>query len=203
MQYHECKIYEVHGKDFVFFVPYWSILGSLIIHAVAFISFLFVFSPISLRVFKEEPLIVRLLPHRNQIAIIGISSVEIPQNSPEISSGNPPSSASSAIHFQNRVANKAATDPEEGYLPQEYLTSAAIPEDEIDLQMIPSPGEGSFRMQVWINSQGKVTKVDLDVTDAPSWFTAQVIEKFEKCRFRPGLRDDRAVASIMRVQVSY
>jgi len=94
-------------------------------------------------------------------------------------------------------------DRDEGYLPQESLSRAAVPENEIDLQDLQPPGAGSFKMQVWINSQGKVTRVDLEESDVPSWFTDQVVDRFKKSWFKPGQRDEKPVASIMRVEVNF
>lgn len=97
----------------------------------------------------------------------------------------------------------ATVDFDEGYLPQEFLSRAAIPEDEIDLQEIPPPGTGSFRMLVWINSRGDVARIDLDDSDVPAWFSQEVVDRFKKARFKPGLRDEKPAASIMRIEVNY
>lgn len=125
------------------------------------------------------------------------------------SEGGEPRGGEGAVDKVAATANKlgdglnAVVDSDEGYLPQEFLSRAAIPEDEIDLQEIPPPGTGSFRMLVWINSRGDVARIDLDNSDVPAWFSEQVVDRFKKSRFRPGLRDEKPVASIMRVEVTY
>ena len=105
---------------------------------------------------------------------------------------------------QNHLDPDETADPDEGYLPREYLSQSAIPEDEIDLNDIQPLGiPGSFRMQVWINSRGQVTGIYLDETELPSWFTDKIIDRFAKSAFTPAQRDGSPVASIMRIEVDF
>lgn len=74
--------------------------------------------------------------------------------------------------------------------------------DEIDLQDISSPEEGAFRMYLWIDSRGRVTRVDVQDPKVDAWFVDQIVERFRKSRFTPGLRG-KPVAAIMHVEVSF
>ena len=100
-------------------------------------------------------------------------------------------------------APDSAAGNEEGYLPQEFLSRAATPADDIDLQDIFAPEEGLFKMYLWIDSSGKVTRVDVQDTEVAGWFVDQVVERFKRSRFTPGLLGGRPVAAIMHIEVVF
>jgi hypothetical protein len=109
-----------------------------------------------------------------------------------------------AVTPPQQAASEPSADPNEGYLPSELLSDAATPTSEVDLQDIASP-ETAGRMQLllWISSAGDVVKVDVEVTEAPDWFTNQVISRFQQTRFEPGRKDGQAVDSLMRIEVVF
>lgn len=95
-------------------------------------------------------------------------------------------------------------DSENGYLPAEFLSRTALPASEIELQDIASPETpGRLQLLLWINQAGEVTQVDVELTEAPDWFTQQVTQRFKQAVFEPGLRAGRAVASLMRIEVLF
>ncbi len=110
----------------------------------------------------------------------------------------------SSTSLNNRwESSDLLTGMEEGYLPQEFLSRTAFPVDDIDLQDISSPEEGVFQMYLWIDSRGRVTRVDVQDSNAADWFVDQIVERFKKSRFTPGLRGDKPVAAIMHVEVVF
>lgn len=92
---------------------------------------------------------------------------------------------------------------DDGYLPQELLSRAAIPEDDIDLQDITPPGEGAFQMYLWVDSRGDVTRIDVQKSEVAEWFVEKVVDRFKKSKFKPGLRDNKPVAAIMHIEVFF
>ena len=58
-------------------------------------------------------------------------------------------------------------------------------------------------MNLWINKDGAVTQIDQEDSEVPVWFTDRIIEKFKQSRFIPGIREDKPVASILRVEVTF
>ena len=96
-----------------------------------------------------------------------------------------------------------AVDQDEVYLPQEVLTTAATPNEEIDLQGESPPGPGGFLITLWISKDGLVTQVDLKDSETPIWFTDRIIEIFKQSRFVPGMREDRPVASTLLVEITF
>lgn len=95
-------------------------------------------------------------------------------------------------------------DSENGYLPAEFLSRTALPASEIELQDIAAPeAPGRLQLLLWINQTGEVTQVDVEVSEAPDWFTQQVTRRFKQAVFEPGLRAGRAVASLMRIEVLF
>jgi len=101
-------------------------------------------------------------------------------------------------------ATEPPSDSENGYLPSEFLSSVALPTKEIELQDIASPeAAGRLQLLLWINQTGEVTQVDVEVSEAPDWFTQQVAQRFKQAGFEPGRRDGQPVASLMRIEVLF
>ena len=104
---------------------------------------------------------------------------------------------------RNSSPNDAA-DTDEGYLPRAFLSQSATPDHDINFDEINAPETGgTLEMRLWINSYGDVTAVDLYATEAPSWFTEMVVDKFANSRFRPALKNGKPVASIMPIEVFF
>ncbi|MBT3065731.1 hypothetical protein [Rhodoferax sp. U11-2br] len=109
-----------------------------------------------------------------------------------------------ALTPQQQPSPELPSDSENGYLPSEFLSRVALPASEIELEDIASPEvPGRLQLLLWINQAGEVTQVDVELTEAPDWFTQEVTQRFKQAVFEPGLRAGRAVASLMRIEVLF
>ena len=177
-----------------------SLVGSLLIHAL----FLALFFVNWTHIFR--------IPHAEERLVVRLTLGADPSAARVAKTLYARAGEKGAVKERPALAPRPATapgndsltlDPDEGYLPPELLSRAAIPEDEIKLEDIEPPASGSFRMQLWINSRGKVARIDVEPSDVPAWFTDQIVARFASAWFSPALRDDKRVASIMRVEVIF
>ena len=192
------------GEGLCFFIKARFIVASLLFHSLTLGLLSMSWHPITWRTLKEDRMVVRLLPQATKKIVLDPTSVQHTINEPFSHAKAQNIKVPDVDSASNKVTGSDTTDHDEGYLPQRFLSNAATPEDEIDLQDIQPPeATGTFRMLVWINSRGKVTRVDVDETETPSWFVDQVINKFRESQFKPGLRDGIPVASIIHVEVNF
>jgi len=92
----------------------------------------------------------------------------------------------------------------EAFLPQEYLTRQPRPQSELSLEDITQPEQpGTFQMHLWINRRGETVYIETGEATAPTRFVEQIAARFETTRFAPGERHGVAVASIIRIEISY
>jgi hypothetical protein len=179
------------------------LLGSVLLHLLLFWPLGKTWRLISWLPWQRDRMVVRMIPrsaHANQLQAQGARpDPGEPKPAQARTAPEPQAPATS-----DELPPAQSGDPDEGYLPQEYLSNAARPEDDIDLQDIVQPAvPGSLQLQVWIDHRGVVTRVDLGASEAPGWFTDQVIDRFKQSRFNPGQRDGKPVACIMRIEVVY
>ena len=75
---------------------------------------------------------------------------------------------------------------------------------ELDAPQIrPIIASGKMVLKLWINAFGAVADVEVERTDLPEVFSRTAVEAFKALRFQPGERNGQAVATIMRIEVTY
>lgn len=183
------------------------VLLSLLLHGIVLGTSSMNWHPVASPPRNKAPMTVRL-PLSNQEMAKAPSSIRHTENEhiaqEKGQEATPKAGLPAVDDAQKHLDADETADPDEGYLRREYLSLPAIPEDEINLSDIQTPGmQGTFRIQVWINSRGQVTGIYLDETELPSWFTDQIIDRFAKSAFTPAQRNERTVASIMRIEVDF
>ena len=206
----------------VWSIPIWALLGSVMLHALLLWPFGWHWRLPSWLGGRPQRMVVRVLAPPAQparLSLVSPSPVDpatplSPEKQPvtEMATATPaptPASASASASAPaptptEQPVSTPSDDPDEGYLPSELLSRPATPVGDIELQSIASPEtSGRLQLVLWINKAGEVVKVDIEVTEGPSWFTDQVIDRFQQTRFEPGLKDGQPVASLMRIEVSF
>lgn len=183
-------------------IPARPVLWSILLHGLV-ISMFLIGGGTGLRYASSgELLSVRLLADNGQESLDSALPDSNVSNSAVENVANQSALSSTPVR-KMWEAPDLQTWSEEGYLPQEFLSRAAFPVDDIDLQDISSPEEGAFQMYLWIDSRGKVTRVDVQDSKVAAWFVDQIVERFKRSRFTPGLRGDRPVAAIMHIEVVF
>jgi len=181
-------------------IPAWAVLASILIHAFV-IALVWHSAPFPLHENRRRPITLRL---PRQSDIIWTSYGSHLGDSKNEKAWQPRKAASPHNSGGHATENPATTaNQDEVYLPQEVLTAAATPSEEIDLQGESPPGPGGFRITLWISKDGLVTQVDLEDSETPIWFTDRIIEIFKQSKFVPGMREDRPVASTLLVEVTF
>lgn len=183
-------------------IPAQPVLWSILFHVLVISIFLVGGSTGFRYASTGEMLSVRLLADHDQESLDSAIPASNVRN-PSVENVANQSALSGARLSKMWEAPDLLAGSEEGYLPPEFLSRAAFPVDDIDLQDISSPEEGSFQMYLWIDSRGKVTRVDVQESKVAAWFVDQIVERFKSSRFTPGLRGDRPVAAIMHVEVVF
>jgi hypothetical protein len=188
-------------------MPFWALLMSVVLHALLLGCFGgSCHLPSWLRA-RQERLVVKLIPQHGQSEQpASITLVKHAQDdlAPPVLPATQAISEKVAPAPQPPASNASPQDTDDGYLPSEFLSQTAIPTSDIDLQDIASPeAPGRLQLLLWINKAGEVTKVDVELTEAPQWFSAQVIDRFKQAPFVPGQRDNKPEASLMRIEVSF
>jgi hypothetical protein len=184
-------------------IPILALLGSLLLHVIVLWSFgNSWYLPSWLRG-QQEKLVVRVmaptaqtdLPTRVNPAQVDLAAPISPEKQP----------VSEKAVAPNQPADTAQSqDSDDGYLPPEFLSRTAKSTSNINLQDIEAPDiPGRLQLLLWINKEGEVTKIDIEIIDAPDWFTNRVMGRFKQARFEPGLRDGKPVASLMHIEVSF
>lgn len=205
MNFAPFQINDKKSKDRPYENLIWSLLGSIAFHGL-----LLLFTRDTLHLFswhpsqKESRLTVKLAHTKTASSITKANLPNSPPPTLAKTDKKNTASISDAPQIANTEGNSDNTfDPDEGYLPQAYVTQTATPESEIDLSSITSPIPGKFQMYIWINSLGQVTKVEPEESDTPSWLSGEVIDVFSNTRFIPARRNEKPVASIMHIEVVY
>ena len=181
-------------------LPAWSVLASILFHAVVATFGWYALSPVYIDNFRLR---ATLRPARH--TKIAWTSNAFQQHDANIERGRGGARAEPEGHVdRDRQEQVVPTNsPDEVYLPQELLTQPAMPAQEIDLQGDAPLGPGSFRMRLWISKDGVVTKIELEDTNIPAWFTDRITEQFRQSKFVPGIRNDQSIASILRVEITF
>jgi hypothetical protein len=184
-------------------IPIWALLGSLLLHVVVLGAFGNSWHLPSWLRGQPEKLVVRVIAPTAQVALpTRISQAQVDLAAP-ISPEKQPVSKKAVTPTQP-AATAPSQDSDDGYLPSEFLSCTAKPTSDINLQDIAPPEmPGRLQLLLWINKEGEVTQVDVEFTEAPDGFTDQVMSRFKQARFEPGLRDDKPVASLMHIEVSF
>lgn len=183
-------------------IPAKAFLGSILLHALVVLMFLIWGTTGFRHASTGEMLSVRLVDAGGHERLDSATPASNMRNPVVEAVANLSIPAGTTIS-KKWDASDLLTGSEEGYLPQEFLSRVAIPVDEIDLQDISSPEEGAFQMYLWIDSRGRVTRIDVQDPNVAAWFVDQIVERFRKSRFTPGLRGDKPAASIMHVEVIF
>lgn len=191
------------GSISVWRVPLCALLVSLLLHALLLWPANKAWLPSWLRGQQDQRVILRVLrpPPVSQLTLRQPPQQTSAPAPPTPQTAEPEASDSTS---QPSPAAEPPSDSENGYLPSEFLSRVALPASEIELQDIASPETaGRLQLLLWINQTGEVTQVDVEVSEAPDWFTQQVTQRFKQAVFEPGLRAGRAVASLMRIEVLF
>lgn len=189
-------------------IPIWAVLGAVVLHLLVFGIFGWSWHLPSwlrgpqerlvvkhIRLARDKPVQLSLVPP-SQSVLAEATPPQSPLEPKQLTPATPP-------HITSEPVSQS-DNQDEGYLPDDYLSRPATPEHEIDLQDIdPAQVAGRMQLLLWIDSNGEVTQVDIEATDAPGRFTDQVIDRFKQSHFVPGQRDDKPVASLMRIEVSF
>jgi protein TonB len=62
---------------------------------------------------------------------------------------------------------------------------------------------GSVRLQLYIEADGRVSRVEILRADPPGYFEESAMRAFGAARFSPGMKDGRPVAAQMTLEVSF
>ena len=98
------------------------------------------------------------------------------------------------------------------WAPWRYFTAAevdrvAFPLRDVGLAFPPGRAGidyfGTLRMNVYIDAQGRVERVEVLEATVPASFRASVVRAFEQARFEPARRWGRAVMSVKKVEVRF
>ncbi len=94
------------------------------------------------------------------------------------------------------------------YYRWQELTTRPEPLTDLVLDPPESPEtntiEGSLSIELWINEFGTVDRVELLNADKlPEEFKARAISAFSSAGFRPGVIEDQAVKSRMKIEINY
>ncbi len=185
-------------------IPVRPILWSVLFHGLLLLFLHINWHPISLFSWANDKLLVRLMSvgdGENSLESSRVSGIDDGSNG--IGNIEQRSVAPGVGIVKPERANNETAGLDDGYLPQELLSRAAIPEDDIDLQDITPPGEGAFQMYLWVDSRGDVTRIDVQESEVAEWFVEKVVDRFKKSKFKPGLRDNKPVAAIMHIEVFF
>lgn len=184
-------------------IPIWALLGSLLLHVVVLWSFGNSWHLPSWLLGQPEKLVVRVIAPAAQAALPTLTNQAQANLAAPISPEKQPV-AEKVVAPNQPAATAQPQDSEDGYLPSEFLSRTAKPTSDINLQDIAPPEmPGRLQLLLWINKEGEVTQVDVEITEAPDGFTNQVMDHFKQVRFEPGLRDGKPVASLMHIEVSF
>jgi len=184
-------------------IPIWALLGSLLLHVVVLWFFGTSWHLPSWLRGQPEKLVVRVIAPTTQAALPTLANQAQANLAPPVSPEKQPVSEE-VVAPKQPAAMEQPQDSDDGYLPSEFLSRTAKPTSDIDLQDIAPPEmPGRLQLLLWINKEGEVTQVDIEITEAPDGFTNQVVDHFKQARFEPGLRDDKPVASLMRIEVNF
>jgi len=188
-------------------VPFWALLVSVVMHVLLLGCFGGSCHLPSWLHTRQERLFVKLIPQHGQPALpAAITLIKPAQDAlaPSEAPEQQPVAVKAAPAPTPPASSASPQDTDDGYVPSEFLSQTAIPTSDIDLQDIASPeAPGRLQLLLWINKEGEVTKVDVELTQAPEWFSAQVIDRFKQAPFVPGQRDNKPAASLMRIEVSF
>lgn len=92
-----------------------------------------------------------------------------------------------------------------------YLSSGEVDESPRPLQPIVVQGpdeplgkaEGYVHLELWIDNQGRVNKLEALESNVPPAFATVAMETFQRARFMPGLKDAQPIATRLRIEVRF
>lgn len=91
------------------------------------------------------------------------------------------------------------------YYASSQLTQGPLPLGEIALDdpaLAPIVASGKMIMTLWINALGEVEKAEVEDSDIPVLFAGPAVAAFKRLRFLPGELQGRAVAAMMKIEVT-
>ena len=93
------------------------------------------------------------------------------------------------------------------YFPASELDAKPFPMRRVDLDFPPARNGieyyGKLRLDVFINAQGGVDRVDVLVASVPAAFSDAAVKAFSEARWEPGRRWGRRVKSVKAVEIDY
>ncbi len=93
------------------------------------------------------------------------------------------------------------------YFTAEEVDRVAYPLRDVGLVFPPGRAGidyfGTLRMDVYVDAQGRVDRVDVLEATVPAAFRASAVHAFEQARFEPARRWGRAVKSVKKVEVRF
>lgn len=92
------------------------------------------------------------------------------------------------------------------YYPTSLLTVRPQPLAAADLDpppLQPIIASGKIILTLWIDPQGRTSKVTMESTNLPGVFVGTAVAAFDGLRFKPGEINNQKVGAVMRIEVTY
>lgn len=144
------------------------------------------------------------IPESTAIALAPTAAASTPTDAAPLLQ-TPQSSASSESQATQDSAPASDTQPD--YWPRKWLTASPAPlEPPLVLYPEPEvqgPSEGWVILELFISASGHVDKIDVLTSEAPEAFIDSARRTFLQATFTPGLKDNVAVPSRIKIEVRF